>query len=226
MKKMKFVALALTLLMGISFTSCLNSDGGNASYSGFVTVSQGYLSDNIVLLTDDGLTLTPTNPSMLLVDKKYPERVLLNYELVAGEELVSGKTKYNVTILGGFVIPVKTFNQRPDTLKNDYKISQLTAAWYANRYVTFNIGFTHSNSIVDFDIYQQKIGHDTLYVKLNYSKGGGDAAYGDGNTFYSFRIPSSVYGQIEPKNDSIWVKILAKGTYETLQKSVRVKYGY
>lgn len=221
---MKFVALALTLLMGISFTSCLNSDDGNASYSGFVTVSQGFLSD-IVLLTDDGYTLTPTNPSVLLANSKYPERVFLNYELVAGEEFVSGKTKYNVSILSGYVIPVKTFNQKPDTL-NDYKITQLSAPWYANNYVTFGIGFNYLNSVVDFEVSQQKIGHDTLYVKLNYSKGGGDSFYNEGTTYLSFKVPSSVYGVIEEKNDSIWVKILAKGTYETLQKSVRIKYPY
>ena len=46
MKQMKFFALVLTFLMGVSLTSCFDSGSSN-SYDGtaFVTVHQSYLSN-------------------------------------------------------------------------------------------------------------------------------------------------------------------------------------
>ena len=123
MKQMKFFALVLTFLMGVSLTSCFDSGSSN-SYDGtaFVTVYQSYLSNGVVLKTDDGYTLTPTNPSALLLSdgKSYPERALVYYKFAEGEKFVQGKTSYNVSVEGGMGIEVKSFNNKPDTIKNDY----------------------------------------------------------------------------------------------------------
>jgi hypothetical protein len=84
--------------------------------------------------------------------------------------------------------------------------------------VRFNYGGTFG-----FDFIKQKVGNDTLYVKFNYSKGGA-SGYNNGTTYVSLKLPSYIQ-DIEPKNDSIWVKVSAKGPNdETLVKNVRCKY--
>ncbi len=222
--------VALTLIMGISLTSCLDSGSNSNSFdfAGYATVGQGYLGSGLVLTTDDGITLTPTNPSFLLLSDgtSYPERIYGYYKLVEGEVLQNGKTSYNVTIVSASLITTKDFNQRPDTLKNDYSIASFDGSWIANGYANVGISFYYTTaSNVSFDMYEQRTGHDTLYVKLNYSKGGGTSAYNQYSNVYSFRMPTYIDG-IEPEQDSIWVKISANGTNGILEKSVRCKYEY
>lgn len=225
MKQMKFFALVLTFLMGVSLTSCFDSGSSN-SYDGtaFVTVYQSYLSNGVVLKTDDGYTLTPTNPSALLLSdgKSYPERALVYYKFAEGEKFVQGKTSYNVSVEGGMGIEVKSFNNKPDTIKNDYNIIAMDL-WHANGYVTVASNFYYGGT-VGFDFIQQKVGNDTLYVKFNYSKGGNAGYNNSGTTYVSLKLPSYIE-DIQPKNDSIWVKVSAKGPNdETLVKNVRCKY--
>ena len=44
MKQLKFLMVAFTLLMGVSFTSCLNDDAGESMYDGIGYVREyGYL---------------------------------------------------------------------------------------------------------------------------------------------------------------------------------------
>ncbi|WP_321330777.1 hypothetical protein [uncultured Bacteroides sp.] len=228
MKKIKLVALALTLLVGISFTSCMNSDDNN-SYDGyaFATVSQGYLGSP-VLIADNGWTLNPTNPSALLLSdgSSYPERVLIYYKYVEGETVQDGKTDYDITIVSGGGIYTKAFNSKPDTLVNDYSVTDIAPWIDVNRkYLTVSFLVNYSSN-VDFDMYQQKVGNDTLYVKFNYSKGGSDNAYNNYQDYISFKMPSYIEG-ITPKNDSIWVKVSAKGTSgSTIVKNIQCKYDY
>src|SRR5574344_1121943 len=141
MKQMKFLALVLTFLLGVSLTSCFDSGSSN-SYDGtaFVTVYQSSLSNGVVLKTDDGYTLTPSNPSALLLSDgiSYPERALVYYKFANGEEFVQGKTSYNVSVEGGMGIEVKSFNNKPDTIKNDYNVLEI-APGYGNGYVTVGV---------------------------------------------------------------------------------------
>ena len=224
MKQMKFFALVLTFLMGVSLTSCFDSGSSN-SYDGtaFVTVHQSYLSNGVVLKTDDGYTLTPTNPSALLLSdgKSYPERALVYYKFAEGEKFVQGKTSYNVSVEGGMGIEVKSFNNKPDTIKNDYNVLEI-APGYGNGYVTVGVRFNYGGTF-GFDFIKQKVGNDTLYVKFNYSEGG-TSGYNIGTSYVSLKLPSYIE-DIQPKNDSIWVKVSAKGPNdETLVKNVRCKY--
>ena len=85
-------------------------------------------------------------------------------------KFVQGKTSYNVSVEGGMGIEVKSFNNKPDTIKNDYNIIAMDL-WHANGYVTVASNFYYGGT-VGFDFIQQKVGNDTLYVKFNYSKGG------------------------------------------------------
>ena len=61
MKQLKFLMIAFTLLMGVSFTSCLNDDNGESAYDGMGyvrTVMGTYFSD------PDGNTYYPTSASV------------------------------------------------------------------------------------------------------------------------------------------------------------------
>lgn len=67
---MKFVALALTLLMGISFTSCLNSDDDSSSQGGgIVTVINSY--GSVYFLDGSGVKYYPTSTSLASVESTY-----------------------------------------------------------------------------------------------------------------------------------------------------------
>jgi len=62
-KKIKFLAIAFTLILGISFTSCLNSDNDTTAtrqYFAKVYSSYGYY----YFKTADGVTITPTTASI------------------------------------------------------------------------------------------------------------------------------------------------------------------
>jgi hypothetical protein len=50
------------------------------------------------------------------------------------------KTSYNVSVEGGMGIEVKSFNNKPDTIKNDYNIIAMDL-WHANGYVTVASNF-------------------------------------------------------------------------------------
>ncbi len=232
MKKIKFIVLCLTLIMVPFLSSCIDNEGSSSSswdFSQCATVNQSYLGGGITLVTDNGLNLTLTNPSYLkFKDGTYPTRIIGYYKLADGEVLKDGKTSYNVTIVSASVIVTKDFNQKSDTLKNSYNLTSIDAFYIANNYITVSLSFPYANgNNVSFDMYKQKVGNDTLYVTLNYSSGGstGTAYYQAGQIPYSFKMPTYI-DNIQPKNDSIWVKISAKSTYETIVKSARCKYEY
>lgn len=63
MKQLKFLMVALTLLMGISFTSCLNSDNDYAPTGGFVKVGGGMFGTTFTML-DGATTISPTAASL------------------------------------------------------------------------------------------------------------------------------------------------------------------
>lgn len=57
MKQLKFLMVAFTLLMGVSFTSCLNDDAGESMYDGIGyvrTVMGSYFVDLYGISSDNG----------------------------------------------------------------------------------------------------------------------------------------------------------------------------
>ncbi len=70
MKQLKFVVLALTVLMGISFTSCISSDESKPTGGGVVQVTSSYWSTSVTFLADDGITLVPTATSVDAVESQ------------------------------------------------------------------------------------------------------------------------------------------------------------
>lgn len=63
MKQLKFLMVALTLLMGISFTSCLNSDSDPYNYGGGMVKVQNYMG-LYSFKGENGVTITPTSASI------------------------------------------------------------------------------------------------------------------------------------------------------------------
>lgn len=70
MKQLKFLMMALTLLMGVSFTSCLDSDGGDSyRYGGGLVKVQGYMGI-YSFKGENGVTITPTQASIAALEAR------------------------------------------------------------------------------------------------------------------------------------------------------------
>lgn len=239
MKKMKLAVVFAALVSVFGFSSCLDSDGDSSSWdaAGYVTVKE-YLG-SAYLLTDDGLTLTPATSSVLsgLMNgtSGYYPRAYVYYKLAEGETFTSGKTSYTITQIWGNVLSSKDFNANPDTLQADYSITSLECSglsnvvWAKNGYI--NVPFTTrigTNVTIDaFHLYATGVSGDTLFTRFQQDAGGGDNAYQTIRTLISFKLPFNdpLYGQLEPRQDSIVVKIVAKGeNNETLTKTTKYKW--
>jgi hypothetical protein len=229
MKEMKTFFVTLILLVSVSLTSCIDGGDDSSSWDFFKygTVVQSAFG-GVAVYTDDGLTLTLSNPSVIkYTDGTYPTRVAGYYKLATGETLQTGKTNYTVSFVTGNLIVTKNFNQKPDTIKKSYSITSIDGYYIANSYATVFLSFPYKTaSNVSFDMYTQRVGNDTLYVALNYTNGGSDDNSGNliSQIPYSFKLPSNI--EIQPKNDSIWVKVSAKGINGTLVGKARCKYMY
>jgi len=229
MKEMKTIFVTLTLLVSVFLTSCVDTGDSSSSWDIYkygTVVNSGL---GIYVYTDDGLTLTISNPSAIqYTDGSYPTRVAAYYKLATGQTIQTGKTTYTVSVVSASLIVTKDFNQKPDTIKNSYGITSLDGYYIANNYATVFLSFPYKTaSNVSFDMYTQKVGSDTLYVALNYTNGGSDdySGYTASGIPYSFKLPSNI--DIQPdQNDSIWVKVTAKGTNGTLTGTARCKYTY
>lgn len=236
MKQIKFLTLALTILMGISFTSCLDSDSGPYQWYRYVTVDSWM--GIITLKGDDGFTYTPTNPNALQYQNssEYVKRALVLLQLAdENDDFVEGKTEYKVTIAWAGGIEVKEFCEQPDTI-NAKKIVQMSeyGAWAANDYVTVECVYacTYVNDPQAFDLYPEKAEGDVLTVRFCHSYGRGENAYSQASAIKSFRIPSVDRlnqqldrvegGTLVPANDSISVIVVAEGTNGEL-KSQKTK---
>lgn len=239
MKKMKLAVVFAALVSVFGFSSCLNSDGESSSWDGgdYVTVKE-YLG-SAYLLTDNGLTLTPTSSSVLsgLMNgtSGYYPRAIVYYKLAEGEIITEGKTSYNISQITGSILPSKEFNANPDTLKADYSITSLEYSslsnfvWAKNGYI--NIPFTTriaTNVTTNaFHLYATGVSGDTLLTRFQQDAGGGDNAYQSIGTLISFKLPfnNPLYGQLEPKQDSIVIKVVAKGENNTtLTKTAKYKW--
>lgn len=240
MKKMKLAAMFAALVLVLSFSSCLNSDGDSGSSWNavdFVTVRE-YLGSTY-LLTDHGLTLTPTNSSVLsgLVNgtNGYHPRAYVYYKLAEGETFVEGKTSYDISqIVGGTVLPSKEFNTNPDTLKADYSITSLensdlgNVVWAKNGYINipFTTKATSNVTINAFHLYATGVDGDTLFTRFQ-QDAGGENAYQSTGALICYKLPfnNPLYGQLEPKQDSIVIKVVAKGENDaTLIKTTKYKW--
>lgn len=107
MKQIKFFAFALTLLMGISFTSCLNSDSNPIQELQLVArYGGGYYGSYFT--TADGLKLVPSDPSKLLTLQSGLYNIYFEYntEESAGQKEIAITLKADpVLIPGKYAVP-------------------------------------------------------------------------------------------------------------------------
>ena len=95
MKQLKFFALALTLLMGISLTSCFNDDDNPiVSTSMFVRYDGGYYGASFT--TMDGVRLIPTDQSVMLTLTEGLYNLNFQYNR---DEVPEGAKEITITLL-------------------------------------------------------------------------------------------------------------------------------
>lgn len=239
MKKMKLVAVFAALVSAFTFSSCLSDgeSGTNPDGISYVVVKE-YLGETY-LACDDGLTLIPVSSSVLSPLKQttgaYVKRAIISYKLAEGEIFSTDKTTYKISqIVAASGLNSKTFTNRPDTLKNDYSLVSLeaprdygTKVWAKNGYI--NVPFTFKTnttlSMNDFHMYAYDAKGDTLYTTFRQTKGAENTStQGEGLVSFSLPFNSEYYNLLEAVNDSIVIKVSAKGENTTLVKTVKYKY--
>lgn len=247
MKQMKFLAIALTLLMSVAFTSCMDSEGGGSGADGYsyVTVVDNY--GIVTLLTDDGFKLIPTNPEVLKVSAvEYVKRAQIGIQWAEGVVFDADRKKtYKMTIVAPLSgIDTKKYCDLPDTIKTTYPIDALVekgSVWGANGlYLSVIFKFNYqSNQSFGFDLFPIKAENDQLTMKLCQTVGQKEA-YNKADYRVSFQMPPAstinellvrnkgVQGieggeLIVPSNDSISVRIVAEGANESELKTEFVK---
>ncbi len=227
MKKIKLAAIFAALVSMFTFSSCLDSSEGN-SYDCVAIVSvKGSALGGYYLLSDDGVTFNPVSSTVLenikLTDGTYLQRFYAAMKFQEGEVLGNEKKSYKITSVDVYgQIPYKNFNTQPDTLKGDFGIANISsAAWAANGYVNIPVTYyypTTSNNAVnfnDFNLYATDAQQDTLYTVFQQTKER-SASNAQATQLMSFKMPfdnsqfANYYYQLEPKSDSIVIKITAK----------------
>lgn len=144
MKQMKLLMVALIVLMGATFTSCMNGESESTyDVAGYMTVRTNIYTDAITLLADDGYKYAPTNPEALKDSKgEYVERALVYLKFAEGEVQTTDQSKtYKAAIVSGQSLYTKEFCNMPDTIKNTYPLSNLGEAWAVNGY--YNLLFSY-----------------------------------------------------------------------------------
>lgn len=236
MKQVKFLALALVVLMGVSFTSCMDSNGGS-SYDGdaFVTVYQEFMSSAVTLKGDDGITYIPTNPSMLMDDDgNYVTRAYIYYVFAAGEQKAEGKTSYNITIKGGMGLAVADLTLRPDTIKNSFEIRDFAAWGSTTGYMTTGINANYvTGAYLNFEAYIDTVNVDPaknmLPIVLKYTNGGGFYSTNNGlfyNSWDMSQINVTNLGLNRSENVKVRVQANTDNNTTLIEKSFDYKFNY
>lgn len=229
MKQIKLLMAALALIMGVSFTSCLDSgDSGDVwDLGGYMTVQQ-YMG-SVTLLMDNGVIIYPTNSSDLILDTKngtYPERVVAYCKLLEGDEFSENKKSYQAQVISWSQVPVKAFCTLPDTINAEKVIplQSVYGGWAANGYINASFVFNYTGAAFDFELYPEAAENDKLTLRLKQTAG----SAGSGQLVeyvYSFRQPSLSalqeqleemgLSQLTPVNDSISVTIIGTGEHDS-----------
>lgn len=235
MKQMKIWMVALTLVIGFSFTSCVNSDNDYADDWTYVTTNDMYPYD-ATLYGDNGIRYTPSNPSMLRLntsDEQYAKRAIISFNYAEGEVVTADKKSYKIDILEANGIAVKNLNTRPDTLENAYAINDLTF-WAINGYITtvsdlYVVNNYDLDLYVDYETLEEEGGKDNIVpMVLQHTKGGSEFG-GSANARLTVSWPVPGYGNLYEYginlSDTVVFKISAKNSSSSeLTRTYKYKY--
>ncbi|NDW11508.1 hypothetical protein D0T50_01220 [Bacteroides sp. 214] len=233
MKNLKTWAFAMMILfVGTTLTSCLNSD--DSAPQG---IARGMLSaGGLYLYTDDGFTLNIQNPTaMKLTDGTYPDRVVIVFSMMDGEDFESGKTKYNVNFdYYSSIMGMCEFSEEP--VEQNTPIVALKGLTSGQGYldVWARYYYDKESALSDFTLYADRVEDGTLVFKFVQS-GKVVNKYEETDTAFSFDLPYRNYIETEfpdvkffgTTNDSISVKVVANDTgAELSQGPIKVKIQY
>lgn len=239
MKTRHFAAAALTALCATTtLTSCLDTDTGD-TYDIYESVIVKGSSESAYLLGEStGNIYKPINSTVLgdlkMTDGSYYKRAVVGISLQDGQTITTAGSTYTITgITVSSTINYKSFNTQPDTLSTDTPFYNLeysnTKPWarygYVNVPFTFNVASAALNQI---HLYAYKAEADTLFTRLQFTGNLGSYHISD---YVSFEMPftsaqfQQYYFDLEPKNDSIVIKIEAQGENSTvLEATTKYKY--
>lgn len=242
--------VALTLLMGVAFTSCMDNGDGGGGYdaASYVTVLENSMYGGVTLLTDDGYRLSPSNPEVLKVSATaYIERALVGIKWAEGVVFDGDRNKiYKMSIAGAEAMNTRKSTNMIDTIKTTYPLVALSDGLSGanGSYLTVAFDFNYkSMNEVAFELYPVKAENDQLTMKLCQTAGSKESFNSPSKALMSFGpLPTAreinellvryngengVEGGMltVPNNDSISVKIIADGTNESVlaTKFVKVK---
>lgn len=242
MKKMKFATLLVALISLFSLSSCL-SESSNDGYDVYAEVSlkPGSLGQ-YYLITDAGIIFYPENSTVLssiqFKDGSYLERFVGAFKLSEGEVFDAYKNTYKVSeIAVNSTVPYKSMTTQPDTIKADHGIYDIhNNVWATNGYVNVPIYYYYSSasqvSVNDFNLYATGASQDTLFVTLKQSRAIDSSEYPVTTPqVISFSMPFNnydfytIYNEVQPKNDTLVIKISAKSydNSETIVKTTKYK---
>lgn len=244
MKKMKLAVVFAAFVSVFGFSSCLNDGESGPSYD----LSEGVVvkeSMGVPYLVGDatGYIYNPINSSVLAslqkTDGSYYKRANIGIQLAEGEVITEGKTSYKIVNIVAYqesFIPYKSFNLRSDTLSGDYNLKSLeigyTKAWarFGFLNIPFSMNVGNNISLDDYHLYVTGVKEDTLFTRFRCTK---DNTQGSQtmNSLISFEMPfnnpvfSEQYYNLQDKNDSIVIKIIASGENgQTLETTTKYKF--
>ena len=227
MRNIKFAVMFAALLSVLSFSSCLN-DSNNDGYDAFAEVT--LKSDGLgayYFITDGGVTFIPENisvlSSILLKDGTYLKRFVGGFKLSTGEVYSPDKKSFKISSVAvSSSLIYQPMTTRPDTISGNYGIadvnSKLWAAYgYLNVPFTYYYSATSKINAYQFNVFATDAKVDTLYLTMKQSRNIENGEYYVTTPqVISYSLPFdkaefiNLYRNLQPKNDTIVIKLSAK----------------
>lgn len=169
MKQLKFLMVALTLLMGISFTSCLNSDSNSDNTQGhFARVKQGDMTTGYTPYFEDfvGNKLLPTTASLTQIEANGDFKMsssnfaFITYKLVETEGTTKSESEvtpssYDITLLTAVACDGPT----PIMVESDEAMENTVVENAPIFTLIYNTGYSYSPFLYD---------KETLFLPIYY----------------------------------------------------------
>lgn len=225
MKRMKITLIAvMAIIMGITFTSCLNSD--NSPGTSFAT-GMVYSGISTYFVTDNGIRLNFNNPSDLELvnsDKTtyYPKRAVIMYKEIEGEDYSPGKTNYNVSFAGYYIVFfVHDHMSSKDDVESLTPIYSIQESFEGSNYlnIAFQYYYNSDTRENDFSMYPYKWENNKLYFRLVHTKKVENGNLSTYNVYMSYNLPTkeelkTQFNDIQftgTTNDTISIVVTAEG---------------
>lgn len=244
MKRMKIALMAVVaIVMGTTFTSCLDSDNGPSNYP--ATGIIGEYAGRVSMTLGDGVQLVISNPEQMKFsftgseNSFYPVVATIAYQEIEGQDYTEGKTSYNVAFAGYYNDYSYFFGgnymvseERAESLT---PLSSLVSGGEMSGYICVIFGYYHKDlTFNDFSMYPYKWDNNKLYFKLVHNKAVDTSSTKTSGMNMCFRLPGKADLRSEfpdivfsgEDQDTVDVMIVADGADDkelSLESSFKVK---